>query len=121
DQWINERRPSNETVLEAMSDPRLRDGIEGIWYEEVLPVFDAWGLSSTAERYIESVRDRLLNPWLAHRIADIATNHGEKVGRRIQPLIELADSLSLAAAQPRLRSMLAAHNRLDAVEGRHAS
>ncbi|MCP3709437.1 mannitol dehydrogenase family protein [Paraburkholderia sp. CNPSo 3274] len=121
DRWINERRPSNETVLVAMSDPRLRDGIEGIWHEEVLPVFDALGLRSTAERYIENVRDRLLNPWLAHRIADIATNHGEKVRRRIQPLIELADSMSLAATQPRLRSMLAAQNRLDAVEGRHAS
>ncbi|HKR43667.1 MAG TPA: mannitol dehydrogenase family protein [Paraburkholderia sp.] len=121
DRWINERRPSNETVLVAMSDPRLRDGIEGIWHEEVLPVFDALGLRSAAERYIENVRDRLLNPWLAHRIADIATNHGEKVRRRIQPLIELADSLSLAATQPRLRSMLAAQNRLNAVEGRHAS
>lgn len=121
DQWINERRPSNETVLVAMSDPRLRDGIEGIWHEEVLPVFDALGLRSAAERYIESVRDRLLNPWLAHRIADIATNHEEKIRRRVKPLIELADSLSLTSTQPRLRSMLAAQNRLDAAEGRRES
>lgn len=110
DQWINERRPSEETVLEAMSDSRVRGGLEAVWHDEVLPVFGAMGLQSEALTYIDNVRERFLNPFLAHRISDIAGNHREKVKRRILPLVELADSLSLSAAQPRLRGLLAAHD-----------
>jgi len=121
EQWINEHRPSNETVLEAMSDPRLRDGIEAVWQDEVLPVFVALGLGTEARRYIGTVRERLLNPWLAHRVADIASNHLEKVGRRIQPLIELADSLALPDTQPRLRRMLARRDLLDVADGGQTS
>ncbi|MFL9869640.1 mannitol dehydrogenase family protein [Paraburkholderia fungorum] len=112
DQWLNERRASSETVLDAMNDVRLRDGIEAVWQQEVLEVFIAMGLRSRAECYIASVRERFLNPYLNHRIADIAQNHVEKVRRRILPLIELADSLPLQADQPRLRSTLTRHGLL---------
>jgi tagaturonate reductase len=110
DQWLNERRSSQETVLEAMSDPRVRGELETVWHDEVLPVFGAMGLQNQAQAYIESVRERFMNPFLAHRISDIAVNHREKIGRRIQPLVELADSLSLPPAQPKLRKLLAAND-----------
>jgi tagaturonate reductase len=110
DQWLSERRSPEETVLEAMSDPRVRGELETVWHDEVLPVFDAMGLQSEAQAYIDSVRERFLNPFLAHRISDIAANHREKIRRRIQPLVELADSLSLPAAQPKLRTLLAAND-----------
>ncbi|MDQ7982535.1 mannitol dehydrogenase family protein [Paraburkholderia sp. SARCC-3016] len=109
DQWLSESRSQQETVLEAMSTPRVRDALETVWHDEVLPVFDAMGLKSEAHTYIDSVRERFLNPFLAHRISDIAANHREKIRRRIQPLVELAGSLSLPVAQPRLRALLAAH------------
>jgi len=109
EQWIAGRRASSETVLDAMNDPQMRAGIETVWEEEVLPVFAAMQLRDQGERYIASVRERLMNPYLDHRIADIAQNHAEKVKRRILPLIELADSLSVPAGQPRLRGVLAAH------------
>lgn len=121
EQWLNERRAPSETVLDAMNDVRLRDGIEAIWQEEVLDVFAAMDLRSRAERYIASVRERFLNPYLNHRIADIAQNHVEKVRRRILPLIELADSLPLQADQPRLRSTLARHGLLHTGQGAQAS
>ncbi|QCP52121.1 mannitol dehydrogenase family protein [Trinickia violacea] len=121
DQWLKEGRASSETVLDAMNDVRLRDGIEAVWQEEVLDVFAAMDLRSRAERYLESVRERFLNPYLDHRIADIAQNHVEKIKRRILPLIELADSLSLPAAQPRLRSTLARHGLVHAAQGARAS
>jgi tagaturonate reductase len=110
DQWLSERRSPAETVLEAMSTPRVREPLENVWHDEVLPVFNAMGLQSEAEAYIDSVRERFLNPFLAHRIADIAANHREKIRRRIQPLVELADSLSLPVAQPQLRTLLAAND-----------
>jgi len=92
-----------------MNDTTLREGIEGVWGEEVLPVFDALGMRVRAEQYVSSVRERFLNPYLDHHIADIAGNHVEKVRRRILPLIELGDSLGVAPDQTRLRDTLARH------------
>ncbi|MEN2471764.1 mannitol dehydrogenase family protein [Burkholderia sp. GS2Y] len=107
EQWLVTGRPESETVLDAMNDARLRDGLEAVWRDEVAPVFAALGLRETAERYVDSVRERFLNPYLAHRLADIAGNHREKVARRIEPLLALADSLALPAEQPRLRHIVA--------------
>lgn len=109
EQWIAGRRASSETVLDAMNDPQLRAGIETVWEEEVLPVFAAMQQHDQAKQYIGTVRERFMNPYLDHRIADIAQNHAEKVKRRILPLIALADSLSVKAGQPRLRTILAGH------------
>ncbi|MCA8037986.1 mannitol dehydrogenase family protein [Burkholderia arboris] len=108
-QWLEAGRDASETVLDAMNDARLRDGLEAVWRDEVAPVFVALGMRETAERYVDSVRERFLNPFLAHRIADIAVNHREKVARRIEPLLALADSLALSAGQPRLRQLVARH------------
>jgi tagaturonate reductase len=121
DQWLLQRRSASETVVEAMNDAVLRDGIEAVWAEEVLPVFDAMGLRSRAEQYAASVRERFLNPYLRHRIADIAGNHPEKVRRRILPLIELADSLSIPPHQTRLRATLARHEAIPSAQQADAS
>lgn len=91
------------TVLDAMHDRRLRDGLEAVWAEEVVPVFEAMGLGARARAYVDVTRDRLCNPFLAHALADIAANHEEKKRRRIQPVLELAGKLGVAAPQSRLR------------------
>lgn len=109
EQWINGGGSSSTTVLDAMNDPRMRTGIEAVWNEEVLPVFVAMNLGDKARHYIDSVRERFINPYLEHRIADIAQNHLEKIKRRMLPLVELADSLSVQADQSRLRGTLAVH------------
>ncbi|HDR8860043.1 TPA: mannitol dehydrogenase family protein [Burkholderia territorii] len=122
EQWLAAGRPDSETVRDAMNDTRLRDGLEAVWRDEVAPVFAALGLRETAERYVDSVRERFLNPYLAHRLADIANNHREKIARRIEPLLALADSLAVPAEQPRLRQIVARHGRAaDATTGRIAS
>ncbi|PMS15714.1 D-mannonate oxidoreductase [Trinickia dabaoshanensis] len=106
EQWLTEQRSMSETVLEAMHDARMRADIEAVWQEEVLPVFEAIGMRVQAEEYVSSVRERFSNPYLEHRISDIAQNHIAKVKRRVLPLIELANSLSMTNAQPRLRGLL---------------
>ncbi|KVL50852.1 D-mannonate oxidoreductase [Burkholderia territorii] len=122
EQWLSAGRPDSETVRDAMNDTRLRDGLEAVWRDEVAPVFAALGLRETAVRYVDSVRERFLNPYLAHRLADIANNHREKIARRIEPLLALADSLAVPAEQPRLRQIAARHGRAaDATTGRIAS
>ena len=107
-QWLADSHPPGMTVLQAMQTPALRALVEAAWEEEVLPVFDALGDGAGARAYLVELRDRLLNPFLAHRLADIAQNHAQKKARRIEPCIALARTLSLALPQPRLHAALAA-------------
>lgn len=108
-QWMTDSHPREMTVLQAMQTPALRDSIEAVWAEEVLPLFDALGDGAGARAYLVELRDRLLNPFLAHRLADIAQSHAQKKARRIEPCIALARKLAPALAQPRLRAAASAH------------
>jgi tagaturonate reductase len=97
------------TVVQAMQEPGMRDPLEQIWQHEVLPVFDALGQGEEARAYLVGLRERLLNPFLAHRLADIAQNHEQKKARRLEPLVELARAHTPALQQPRLQAVLAGH------------
>jgi tagaturonate reductase len=94
------------TVLQAMRDPALRAELEALWAEEVLPVFDALSEHEQALEYLDALRDRLLNPFLAHRLADIAQNHDQKKQRRFAPAVQLAREYRLPLAQTRLQAAL---------------
>jgi tagaturonate reductase len=104
--WLTENRQEGETVLQAMTDPRLSARLEALWEEEVLPVFRALGEEDASRAYLAQVRERFGNPYLAHRLADIAKNHEEKKLRRFQPVVTLARELGLDIPQPRLRHAL---------------
>ncbi|KAB2688126.1 mannitol dehydrogenase family protein [Brucella pseudogrignonensis] len=104
EQWLNGNRPKDEIVLEAMNDQTIRNELEALWREEVLPVFAADGLDEQAEAYVITVRERFLNPFLKHRIADIASNHAEKKQRRFLPIIARAKELGLDLEQRRLKA-----------------
>jgi tagaturonate reductase len=56
---------------------------------------------------LRDLRERLLNPFLQHRIAEIAQNHVQKRLRRLAPIVSLAEQLHCVHAQPRLRAALA--------------
>lgn len=105
--WLADQRRADETVREAMEDKDLRAQLEATWADEVLPVFRADGMGDMAEAYLETVRDRFLNPFLKHRLSDIAANHAEKKRRRFLPMVTRAANLGLAIAQPRLKAALA--------------
>lgn len=106
DEWRRTRAAPDMTVLQAMNEPAMRDLLESAWCDEVLPVFDALGQGDTAREYLVTLRDRLLNPFLEHRLADIAQNHAQKVARRAAPVIDLAARLSPGLEQPRLRGLV---------------
>jgi len=72
-----------------------------------MPVFAAEGMGDEAKAYIVQLRERLRNPFLAHRIADIAGNHDEKKRRRFAPVIAAAERLELNVPQEKLRAALA--------------
>ena len=106
ERWIADARAPDETVFEAMNDPVLRAELEAVWCDEVLPIFDALGAGAQARAYLRTLRDRLSNPFLAHRLSDIATNHVLKKRRRIGALLALADEHGVAPSQRRLRAAL---------------
>ncbi|KXV04733.1 D-mannonate oxidoreductase [Caballeronia megalochromosomata] len=104
--WRTRDGSPDMTVLDAMRDPAYREPLEATWRDEVLPVFAALGQHDLAAQYLASVRERFENPFLVHRIADIARNHDEKKIRRFQPVIDLARELKLDIEQKRLRDAL---------------
>ncbi|TDY30119.1 mannitol dehydrogenase family protein [Janthinobacterium sp. 75] len=107
--WMERGSPVGMTVREAMEDGGMRASLEAVWQEEVLPVFAAMGTphGDAALAYVAQVRERFGNPFLAHRLADIAQHHAGKIQRRMAPVAALAQQLCPALAQPRLRAMLA--------------
>ena len=106
ERWLSDGRPATETVYQAMQSPALRADLEALWASEVLPVFAALGQFDAAQRYVDSVRERFGNPFLQHRLADIAVNHKDKKTRRLLPLVELAEQLAPGLEQPMLRAVL---------------
>lgn len=107
--WLEKGSPAAMTVKEAMRDGAMPAALESLWQDEVLPVFAAMGAreGAAATSYLAQVKERFNNPFLAHRLADIAQNHGEKIGRRMAPVLALAQQLCPGLAQPRLRAMIA--------------
>jgi tagaturonate reductase len=105
-QWLRAGRPEGVTVLQAMADPALGGALEAVWQEEVLPLFEALGEGDVSRAYLAEVRDRFNNPFLAHRLSDIAQNHEEKKRRRLLPALKLAAELGLNLPQQRLRAAL---------------
>ena len=105
--WIRRGRPARETVSEIMAQPRLYQHLSDIYATEVIPGFAARGMAEMALPYVGTTIERLRNPFLNHRIADIAQNHSTKVDRRIRsflawvrqddPLLRLPQLTALAA------------------------
>ena len=104
--WRVLDRAPDMTVRQAMEDHALRQPLEDTWQEEVVPVLAALGQGEEALVYLDGLRDRLLNPFLEHRLADIAQHHASKKARRLLPVVELARRHVPALAQSRLRAAL---------------
>ncbi len=109
ERWLQSGAAPTATVREAMADPVRRPELEALWAEEILPVFDGLGpvARAQAEAYLVDVRERFANPFLDHRIADIAQNHAQKKQRRFGPILALAAEHAPQLAQPRLKAAMA--------------
>jgi len=83
DIWLKENRPADETVKEILADAGIRDRLLTLYRNEVVPGFAAKGLGRDAETYVAATMERFDNPFLEHRLRDIANHHAEKLVRRI--------------------------------------
>lgn len=66
---------------------RREKTLNRLFETEILPAFDAAGRGDAARAYVRTTVERFANPFLDHRIADIAQNHPEKVQRRIKAFL----------------------------------
>lgn len=86
DLWLKENRRPNETVREILADARVAGRLEHIYQAEVIRAFAAKGLENEATSYAAATLERFRNPFLNHRLGDIANHHQEKIARRIADL-----------------------------------
>ena len=80
--WLALDRPP-ATVMEFLEDDGIRGDLASLYEFEVLPAFAAAGMDERARAYTATTLERFRNPFLRHKLADIAENHAAKVERRI--------------------------------------
>ena len=81
--WKAENRPSGETVREILSDLNVKQRLSDLYRDEIIPGFRARQLGPQAVDYVKTTIERFENPFLNHRLADIAQNHNHKIERRV--------------------------------------
>jgi tagaturonate reductase len=107
DIWRQEARPADETVLQMLADPEIRARLETLYREEVVSGFAARAMQAQAEAYLAATLERFMNPFLAHRISDIAQNHAAKVIRRVGGFRDwVANAPGHAPAMPTLGAVI---------------
>ncbi len=112
--WIRAEQQTGEFVRDLLADRAIRSDLERLYTTEILPAFQAAGWGDAAQAYIPDTLDRLANPYLDHRLADIAQNHAEKVDRRIGGFLKFSKSQN-GAACPTLSAILRASQNEEAV------
>jgi tagaturonate reductase len=72
-----------KTVREAVEDDRIGPWLEGLMFEEIVPVVAA--RAADAEAFARQTLERFRNPFLEHKLSDIALHHDTKVQVRLVP------------------------------------
>lgn len=74
------------TVRAAVLDPAIGAWVEKLLFEEIVPVLA--GRVEEPEAFARQTLERFRNPFLEHKISDIATYHDAKVNIRLVPTRE---------------------------------
>jgi tagaturonate reductase len=104
ERWLAEKRRPEETVYEMLGESAIRNDLDTLYDDEVLPIFAAADISE-APAYRASVIERFANPFLDHLLADIADNHATKKERRLGGILKLAGDVAPSLRLQRLRTM----------------
>ena len=89
-------------VREALDDPDIHDWLEGLMREEIVPAMADRIVDG--QEFVTSVLERLRNPFIDHRLADIGTGHPQKLRSRLLPTYH--DYLRLFGQPPRRLSAI---------------
>ncbi|WP_282092703.1 mannitol dehydrogenase family protein [Epibacterium ulvae] len=90
DHWLQSRGCKGTNVREMMAEPETRHHLEQVYQLEVRPAFSAAGIAQEFDDYVQTTLERFENPFLDHRIVDIAQNHNQKIERRIKAMLDFA-------------------------------
>lgn len=72
-----------ETVPQAVEDKTIRPWLESLLFEEIVPTIA--DRAPGAESFARAALERFANPFLEHRLADIALHHDKKLETRLRP------------------------------------
>jgi tagaturonate reductase len=100
--WLAAGNSSLHFVRELMGSPDYGPDLEDLYRREVIPAFAAQDRKQEAEAYAATTIDRFKNPFLDHKLADIAQNHNEKINRRISSFLAWARKGAPSLQTPRL-------------------
>lgn len=92
DRWRGDGSPDAETVRGLLSVDATYQWLEAVFRDEVQPGFDRRGMQAMAHDYVATTLGRFRNPYLDHRIADIAQHHAVKMERRVAAFIDWVGS-----------------------------
>lgn len=81
--WQHEQRPAQETVRAILQDTGNKQRLMQLYADEVIPGFSARNMELAAQNYVTATLARFENPFLNHRLSDIAQNHRTKIERRV--------------------------------------
>jgi tagaturonate reductase len=100
--WQKERRRPDETVREILADGHIRQRLMSLYDDEIIPGFLAHDMKAAACAYVATTLERFENPFLNHRLSDIAQNHAIKIQRRAVDFIAWARDADGSLQFPRL-------------------
>jgi tagaturonate reductase len=101
ERWVKAGLDRDMTVKKLLARSDMRDALERLYAEEVVPGFALEGMGEAAEAYVRQTVERFENPFLEHRLSDILQNHEEKIRRRMGGFLDWS-----GADAPTLRDML---------------
>jgi tagaturonate reductase len=93
-------------VREILGDADIKQFLLSLYDDEVIPGFAARGMAEAATRYVATTLERFENPFLNHRVSDIAQNHVIKIERRAGDFIAWARKPNPFLALPRLEALV---------------
>jgi len=72
-----------ETVRQAVADAEIGAWLQGLLFEEIVPTLE--GRTEEPAQFARLTLERFANPFLDHRLADIALHHEVKLQTRLAP------------------------------------
>ena len=74
------------TVQEALADETARDWVRSVLMNEIVPVIE--DRVDDAKGFAATTLERFANPFLSHKLSDIALNHEAKIETRLRPTMQ---------------------------------
>jgi tagaturonate reductase len=90
EKWLASDLPRDMVVRDLLARPDYLHSLERLYAEEIIPGFARRDMKDEAEAYARRTIERFRNPFLDHRLSDIAQNHSEKIRRRAGGFLDWA-------------------------------